>query len=198
MNNPFVTPNTHQLKLTLQPSSSPVTSVVIVPMARTATAGPSIIKPKPLPEDYEARIEEFLHFLDSFESESQTMDPLSSKKHLPNHRATFSTFEHQRLESVYSFSNKEKVLGFLETKQFLILLLLEARFHIAKLFPGSEVFLEIDTDPETTTDEQLVAFIATSLPSNEAFARLKQLDEDWWLNALDRAQGKLCITVEFQ
>ncbi|MBV9020754.1 MAG: hypothetical protein JOZ71_08565 [Ktedonobacteraceae bacterium] len=112
----------------------------------------------------------------------------------------FYAFEaqHQRLEAVYSFRNKQKILRFLETKQFLILLLLEARFHIAKFFPGSEVFLEIDTDPEAPTDEQLVAFIATSLPSNEALARLKQLDEDWWLNALDRAQGKLCITVEFQ
>jgi hypothetical protein len=76
MNNPFVTPNTYQLKLTFQPSSSSVTSVVIVPMARTATAGPSIIKPKPLPEDYEARVEEFLHFLDSFESETTDDVPL--------------------------------------------------------------------------------------------------------------------------
>jgi hypothetical protein len=67
-----------------------------------------------------------------------------------------------------------------------------------KFFPGSEVFLEIDTDPEATIDEQPIAFIATSLPSNEAFTRLKQFDEDWWLNALDRVQGKLCITVEFQ
>jgi hypothetical protein len=32
-----------------------------------------------LPEDYDARVEEFLHFLDSFESEAETADDVTAE-----------------------------------------------------------------------------------------------------------------------
>src|SRR5438046_765234 len=45
--------------------SGPESAVTIIPVERTTTAGPTVFKPAPLPEDYDARIESFLHFIDS-------------------------------------------------------------------------------------------------------------------------------------
>jgi hypothetical protein len=46
----------------------------------TTTKAPTVLKPPPLPEDYEARIEEFLHFLDSFESETEATDDVTAEQ----------------------------------------------------------------------------------------------------------------------
>jgi hypothetical protein len=53
--------------------------VTVIPAARTITEGPTVLKPAPLPEDYDARVEEFLHFLDSFESETETADDVTAE-----------------------------------------------------------------------------------------------------------------------
>lgn len=57
--------------------------------------------------------------------------------------------------------------------------------------------LEVVTEADAEDDRELFAFVQTDLPHQEALARLEQLDEDWWLDASDRAQGKLCMHVEF-
>jgi hypothetical protein len=114
--------------------------------------------------------------------------------------STFYFFEAQLqlLELIYSFRKPREVKRFLETYKFLAPLLIEAYFEIGKHFPNPRIFLEIDIDPEETNDQQLVAFVATNYSPNEAIRKLKQFDEDWWLDALDRAQKRLCINVEFE
>jgi len=114
--------------------------------------------------------------------------------------STFYFFEAQLqlLELIYSFRNLREVQRFLETHKFLAPLLIEAYFEIGKYFPNPRVFLEVDTDPEEANDQQLVAFIAINCAPNEALRKLKQFDEDWWLDALDRAQKKLSINLEFE
>ncbi len=102
------------------------------------------------------------------------------------------------LERLYRFRERLDVLGFLERYPFLIPLLLEAYGKIGEYFPYSQVFLEVVTDPEATNDYQLVLFIATNLDPDEADDRFERFDEDWWLDALDRAQGMLCINLEFR
>jgi hypothetical protein len=57
--------------------------------------------------------------------------------------------------------------------------------------------LEVVTEPDALDDHELFAFVQADLPHHEALARLEELGEDWWLDASDRAQGKLCIHVEF-
>jgi hypothetical protein len=104
----------------------------------------------------------------------------------------------QLLKLFYSFRKPWEVQRFLENNKFLILILLEAYFEIRKYFANTQVFLEVDTDPEVKNDQQLVAFIATDYSPDEALRALKQFDEDWWLDTLDRAQRKLCISVEFE
>lgn len=109
---------------------------------------------------------------------------------------TASLLRLQSISSVYSFRNSREVRAFLEETPSLVELLLEAPPYIAKYFPDSEVFLEVETEPENIDDRQLVAAIATSYSPNEAYKKLKQLDEEWWLDVLERAHMKLCITVE--
>jgi hypothetical protein len=73
----------------------------------------------------------------------------------------------------------------------------EAHANIRQFFPSSPVTLEVVTDPEDTGSSQLVAFISTSDDPKKVFERLQQLDTQWWLNAMDRAQGKFHINVAF-
>jgi hypothetical protein len=104
----------------------------------------------------------------------------------------------QYVASLYSLRDSRKVLRFLQENQFLILLLIEARGYIAKYFSGSMVVLELETDPDEPHSQQLVAAIVTNSSTDQAYQALKQLDENWWLHALERTRMKLCITVEFR
>lgn len=59
---------------TQRPQAKFITIDVIVPTERTTIAGPVILKPTPLPKDYDARVESFLHFLDTLDAEVETID----------------------------------------------------------------------------------------------------------------------------
>jgi len=52
-----------------QPESE--SSVVFIPAAKTMTVGPTVLKPVPLPEDYDAQVDEFLRFIDSLEPQTE-------------------------------------------------------------------------------------------------------------------------------
>lgn len=103
-----------------------------------------------------------------------------------------------QLRNLYSLRDESTVETFLQEHTYLIGLLLEAYWYIEAYF-GSfpRVFLEVVIDPEATDDCQLVAYISTTLPPDEALDKLQQLDEDWWLDAMDSSKGKLCIDLEF-
>ncbi|KPJ64925.1 hypothetical protein AMJ44_11925 [candidate division WOR-1 bacterium DG_54_3] len=104
----------------------------------------------------------------------------------------------QLLERHYVFRQRDEVIGFLESHPFLVSLLLEARSKISVYFPEyPAVFLQLLIDPEIPKDVQLIASIRTNLSPDEALDRLNSLDEGWWLESIDRAQGELCIHVEF-
>jgi hypothetical protein len=104
----------------------------------------------------------------------------------------------QRLDGVYSYRDRGEVLRFLEKYSFLVPLLLQAPGKISDHFPDPRLTLEVMADPEAVKDRQLLLSIATELSADDAAQRLDRLDESWWLDAVGRAQGKLCIIVEFQ
>jgi hypothetical protein len=102
------------------------------------------------------------------------------------------------LERLYIFREPKEVSRFLEDNPFLILLLLEAYGQIERYFgPYPQVFLEVVTDPEAPDDRELFALIYTGLTPDEALDGLDRFDRNWWLDASQTAQGKLCIDVEF-
>jgi hypothetical protein len=109
-----------------------------------------------------------------------------------------SQSEVQKLERLYTFGERAEVLWFLEEYPVLVPLLLEAYDKIGNYFSYPQLSLEVLTDPETNGDRQLVVFIGTNLAPDEALPMLEQFDENWWLDASHKAQGNLCIHVEFR
>jgi hypothetical protein len=101
-----------------------------------------------------------------------------------------------RLMGLYDFRDRE-VTGFLKRNHFLIPLLFEAHDEIKKRFENAALFLEVIADPDASDDRELYALVATHLPPEAALEELERLDQEWWLAAMDRARGKLCIDIEF-
>lgn len=103
------------------------------------------------------------------------------------------------LSRLYNIRGESEVFKFLEDKPPLISLVLEAHERIMDYFGRStELVLEVITDPEATEDYELVIFVRTSLSPYDAFRMLEQLDEEWWLDASEDTNEKLCIHVEFE
>ncbi|HVB24041.1 MAG TPA: hypothetical protein VNG51_19040 [Ktedonobacteraceae bacterium] len=105
----------------------------------------------------------------------------------------------EALQHLYVFrGERARLVQFLEKNPFLVPLLLETFWVIEKFFPHSLVHLALTTDPEEFGTDQLVAFIATDLGPDEAIEALDKFDKKWWLNALQRTQGKFVVTLEFR
>lgn len=100
------------------------------------------------------------------------------------------------LEQLFNFKMPEEVFRFIEVRPFLVPLLCEAHQKIKEYFDRNpSVSLEISTDPEADGEGQLFVYIHTFLSPDEALAKLDKLDWDWWLEAMDRSRGYLCIDV---
>ena len=103
------------------------------------------------------------------------------------------------LSRLYNLRGESEVFKFLEDKPSIISLVLEAHERIRDYFGSStELVLEVITDPEATEDYELVIFVRTNLSPDDAFRMLEQLDEEWWLDASEDTNEKLCIHVEFE
>ncbi|MGQ9626068.1 MAG: hypothetical protein ACUVV0_04080 [Anaerolineae bacterium] len=104
----------------------------------------------------------------------------------------------RQLEEIYSFRNDAAVQRFLYSYPQLAKVLLEAHVYLKKHFgPEPQVTLEVVSDPEVEGWDELFAYILTSLPVDEALARLNRLDEEWFLDQLDRVDGLLNFNLEF-
>ncbi len=113
-------------------------------------------------------------------------------------RRPISPGDLERLEQVYSFRDRAATVEFLEANPFLVPLLLEARGKIEEYFPGAPVSLEFGCDPESTEEDcWIMAYIATKLNIDDAFAARERFGDEWWRgDAIDRAQMKLNIDIE--
>jgi hypothetical protein len=80
----------------------------------------------------------------------------------------------------------------------LVKLLHEAQRHVRSVFGPVPVVLRFISDPDAgDAAPELYLYIQTSLPVAEAQARLERLDEEWWLDALPRGKGRVCIALEY-
>ena len=102
------------------------------------------------------------------------------------------------LERIYSLRNAAAVRRFLRAHPQLLEVLLEAYIHLQRYFGSKpQVTLEVVSDPEVEGLEELFAYILTDLPVDEAMARLDKLDQEWFLDQLDRVDGRLNFNLEF-
>ena len=114
---------------------------------------------------------------------------------------TYPTSDLRKLEKFYVFRNlrnRSEVIKFVVDNSFLLHPLCEACEQIRNCFGNSaQVVLEVVTDPEFADDQELVIFIRTDLSPDEAFEKLEQIDDEWWLDVPPNVREKLCIDVEF-
>lgn len=108
--------------------------------------------------------------------------------------STLDRTEIESLEKLYSFKEPQAVYNFLESYPFLVPLLQEAQVEIRKHFPNSRLFLKYVTDPEISNPE-LAIYITRpeNMDVEERIDLLERLDDDWWLDAEPRSQGKMFI-----
>ncbi len=103
------------------------------------------------------------------------------------------------LEEIFTFREKPLVVQLLQENLSLISLLLESAAEIAKYFPDEKLILGVFEDIEAITPPfyHLLILIPTKYTPKETLSKLNQLD-DWWIDNLNRADGKLSINVEFK
>jgi hypothetical protein len=98
-----------------------------------------------------------------------------------------------------AFAFRGDVQSMTDGNPHLVPLLLEAREQVDRVFGSSApIVLEVVENPEAAdSSPELFAFIQTPLPVPAAREKLEQLDEEWWLDALPRAEGRLNIALEY-
>lgn len=101
------------------------------------------------------------------------------------------------LDDLYVVQDAREVYRFLNEHVELAAFLLEAYPHVVEHFgPSPRVELRVIRDPEGHGSEQLFAYIHTSLPVQEALSRLELLDEEWFLDQIDRVGDVFNFNVE--
>jgi hypothetical protein len=99
----------------------------------------------------------------------------------------------------YTLRHPDGVVEFLSRHSSLLELLEEAPRQILRHFGDgmSSLVLEAVKDPEAEDDEELILFIQTALPVDQALQKLDRVDDMWWLEAGSRTKGNLGMNLEF-
>lgn len=98
----------------------------------------------------------------------------------------------------YTLVDPSAVTSFLRDRPGVVTTLIEAVEVIPRYFgPGPVVALEVVSDPEAHGDVELYARIRTDIDVDAALDRLRRFDQEWWLDALPRAQYALTFTIEY-
>jgi bifunctional DNA-binding transcriptional regulator/antitoxin component of YhaV-PrlF toxin-antitoxin module len=103
--------------------------------------------------------------------------------------------EDQQIEELYQLRNAEEIWRFLEVRQYLVSLLIEAHSHIRKYFPIADLVLEYAPDPEIAGEEQLLVLIAFGQDVDQDHEALQRFNHDWWFDAGDQAFNDVCIML---
>jgi hypothetical protein len=112
-----------------------------------------------------------------------------------SHRAEQTTLE--TLLEQFDVRNEGRVKQYLQQCSFLLPLILEAKAQIARFFgPETGTALEVSNDPSDGSS-QLYLVIPTRLKAEEAYRQFERLDQEWWLEASERAQFRMNIVPEF-
>jgi hypothetical protein len=103
------------------------------------------------------------------------------------------------LQQLFVFRGYSEVERMTEGNPQLVPLLLEARQQIARVFgPDAPLVLEVVPNPEASDAlPELFLYIQTRLSVRDAKEKLAQLDDEWWLDALPRSEGRLNLALEY-
>ncbi len=101
------------------------------------------------------------------------------------------------LKQLYVFNDSLEIIKYLNTKKYLISFLRDANQKIQEVFPNEKLELRIIYDPEITSWRKLTIDIHTLLDVDEAFDKLKELDNAWWLEVSSLVGNDLDININF-
>jgi|GEM_PF-3510490 len=93
------------------------------------------------------------------------------------------------------FDVDKEVYDFIRDNSFLLPLLGTIYSKIFDFFSDAKLGLEVVKDPEIQNDYQLLLSVATNLDPESAVKKLFEFDQQWWLENMYQAQGKLCLDV---
>jgi hypothetical protein len=97
----------------------------------------------------------------------------------------------------FELRDESRVIQYLRQYPFLASLILEAKSQIARFFrPETRIAIEVSADPSDGSS-QLFLLVLTRLNANEAYDLFERLDQEWWLEASERAQFRMNIVPEF-
>ncbi len=102
------------------------------------------------------------------------------------------------LRSKFEITNFEEVRNFLMKNRFLVSLIEEIPSKICQYFGnGQKLALQFLYEPDFPQSFELWVHILTALPAKEALSVLERFDEEWWLESIDKSDGKVNITLKF-
>lgn len=144
------------------------------------------------------RVPDFIRVLGAIGNDPQIVVEISGSYNLVIGSPWGEMLQIERLEQFYSFRSREEVLGFLESNSFLVPLLFEIRQQLDHYLTMTEIYLKVVAEPDSYDDEQLVVSIVPGMEPDVAYDRLEVFDDDWWLDNIEAADNKVCITLEFR
>ena len=104
-----------------------------------------------------------------------------------------------KIRTLYAVEDPLEAFKLIIKQEVMLSLILEAHSHIKELFPTERLGLEVKTDPEIANWRSLWITIYTKLEVEEAFEKLKILDNSWWLDAKIAApKNDLHISLEWE
>jgi hypothetical protein len=104
----------------------------------------------------------------------------------------------RQIESWYTVKEPRAVRKFIQKHPLLVDLLIEAYTPLTDFFgPDPQVSLSVVSDPEEAGLDELVGSIQTPLSPDEALERLDAFDEYWFLDQLNRTNGRLNFNLDF-
>jgi hypothetical protein len=99
-------------------------------------------------------------------------------------------------ELVNRLDTEQRVSRLLRQDSELAAVVSEAANQLVRFIPDARLTLELLTDPEYNSREQLFIGISTDLEENDALEALRRFDQHWWVHQVRRARGLLCIDLE--
>ena len=102
-----------------------------------------------------------------------------------------------RLAGRFTLREPDEVVVYLNHNPMLIPLILEAGDKAQEYFAERPALaLHLAEYPDDGSRE-LFLLIQTAQPPEAALTQLDRFDQEWWLDALDRAEGKLNVKLEY-
>ncbi|HLP90653.1 MAG TPA: hypothetical protein VK184_18990 [Nostocaceae cyanobacterium] len=106
----------------------------------------------------------------------------------------------RRIAKLYTFQaeHEKEIYDFINQHPGLIDLVSEAHPQIRNYFPNEKLTLEVVTDYEDPDWKKLVIYIWSNCSDNEASKKLRNFNQNWWLDASGGVGLNLCIDLEFE